>query len=44
MMPNIAIVDCKLKQKFEPWRKKKQCKNSENTYQVQVSIQLRGKH
>ncbi len=32
MMPNIAIIDCKLKQKFEPWRKNKQSKNGQNTY------------
>ncbi len=44
MMPNITIVDYKLKQKFEPWRKKKQSKNGQSTYQVQVIIQLRGKH
>ncbi len=44
MMLNIAIVDCKLKQKFEPWRKINKSKNSQSTYQVQVTIQHRGKH
>ncbi len=44
MMPNIAIIDCKLKQKFESWKKNKQSKNGQSTYQVQVSIQFRGKH
>jgi hypothetical protein len=40
-MPYITTIAYKLKQEFEPLRRKKQSKSGRGTYQVLTSIQLR---
>jgi hypothetical protein len=39
-MLNIATIAYKLKQEFEPSKRRKQSKNGKGTYQVLASIQL----
>jgi hypothetical protein len=41
MMLNITTIGYKLKQEFEPSRRRKQSKNDQGTYQVLMSTQLR---